>query len=368
MATVKKLTGRGATGVVEAHGEVIFGPTTDFGRWKIRLASRIRGKAAYYAPSNKRARWAHSGVRLKDSMTSDVTFRRTKGGGRAYSGVGSKVNHAMYVDQGTGIHGGGGPFEIKMLPPWHAGSPSLFESTWRPGPGKRPVGTMMNPGQEGQFFFDRALGDSLAGAGIKTVRGDSGSLVRTMFPETLFTHLLGLNQGPTATPGFMASLTEWRAWRDAAWRARVPLGERGALTRDVMRRLEAKRRHEENLLRRKEIKKTFSKDTKRRKRKERDARRKAEQAKSLKKDTAEKKPKKNPLANAQRLSLQYMVKWEEHEREQARAEGRPPRAIDSPPSGWGFWVKRADGTRMKIYWPVRIADAWAEGGYQHKSK
>lgn len=360
MAQVDKITKRGATVMVLAHGEAVFGPTTDFGRWQNRMRRRIESLAGFYAPSNKRTRWAHYGPRLKDTMTGDVTYRRTKGGGRAYTAVGSRSGHATFVDQGTGIHAGRAPFDIKVLPPWHVGSPSLYEASWRPGPGKRPLGTMKNPGQEGQFFMDKALVTGLTRGGIRTVKGDSQSLVKTMFPETLFTTLLGLPEGPAVSPGFIADLNMWRSWRDAAWAKHLPLGEKGALTRQVMRRLEEKRRHAENLERRKSIRAAF-RDADRRAKRARKASEKEKDAKDLTKA----KPKRDPLASARRASLQYMVKWQEYEAAQSRKAGRMPRHIDSPPKGWGFWVKAANGERTKVFWPMYIADRWAEGGYQN---
>lgn len=231
MPLVRRIRKRGATITVEAHGEVLFAATGDVGRWTNRFSQRVRSFASQEAPSNKRPRWAHYGKPLKSTMTASTTYQ--PGRMRVYSAVGSTAAHAAYVDQGTGVYNGGGAYPAKILPPWAVGSPSLYEHTWRPPSGgtagrggavwaRAKAAPVMIKGQKGQFFFDAALargfrsmrlrGVQVPGEGGPKISGVLGSLPSQLVPG-----------GNTPVSGaFIASLTEWRAWRDEAYnRGRV---------------------------------------------------------------------------------------------------------------------------------------------------
>jgi hypothetical protein len=122
----------------------------------------------------------------------------------------------------------------KILPPWTRNSPSLYEHTWKVPhsaigrDGEKTVeweevGEIHVRGQRGQEFFDRGLKRAFESMRMRSyqVPGDpriSGAL--SSFPEGLADFV-----GNTVADGaFIASLEEWRAWRDAAWYSRRILG------------------------------------------------------------------------------------------------------------------------------------------------
>lgn len=225
MAYIKKLRGRGVSGVVTAYGEVLLMPGGPVHNWTNRFAARVREGARAEAPMNKRPRWGHYGKPLRATMTaSRPEFRPTKGGGRVYAAVGSTSPHAYYVDQGTGIYGGNGPYVAKVLPPWQRGEASLYEATWRPaGPGTRRVAPVMIKGQKGQGFFEAGLKRGFQSMRMRSFQVPGGPAItaaKAAFPRGL--------EKPGNTPdtgAFRASLEEWRKWRDEAWQ-REGLGRR----------------------------------------------------------------------------------------------------------------------------------------------
>jgi hypothetical protein len=218
VALVRRLHKRGATITVEAHGEVLFLPGTELSRWKNSFSHNIRLAAAAEAPVNKRPRWGHYGKPLKSTITAATTTRITQGGGFFYIAVGSTAPHAYYVDQGTGIYAGGGPYKAKILPPWSRGDSSLYEHTWIPGNPNNPNGRVRSvfiKGQKGQFFFDKGLKRAFQKMRLPsvTVPVESLSGALSSFPT-------GLDNFSGNTPSngaFIASLVQWRAWRDAAY-------------------------------------------------------------------------------------------------------------------------------------------------------
>lgn len=219
MPLVKRIRRRGANIVVVAAGEVLFAPNGDVSNWMRRFSARARARAAMEAPANKRPRWAHYGKPLKTTMrasTESVPSRM-----RVYAAVGSTAPYSAYVDQGTGVYAGNGPYPAKILPPWRRGSPSLYESTW--GVGGNRVGAVMIKGQKGQFFFDKALGDTFRSFGIPnaTLPGDGvlGDAITSM-PD----RLEGFLGNTPWSFAFDAQLREWRSWRDAAFNAGRVLG------------------------------------------------------------------------------------------------------------------------------------------------
>lgn len=246
MPATKRLRGKNYNGVVVASAEILFTPGGIMGRWKSTLAGRTTGFAKGFAPSNKRPRWAHYGAPLKSTFKSSMDY--DPGKLQAHMAIGSTSDHAVYPDQGTGIFGGNGPYQGKILPPWTPGSPSLYESTWRPNPRSAPNGTVTIKGQRGQFFMDRAVKAGLRSARVATATlpgGSSVSKVVDSAPDGLL-NFLG-NTQPSAT--FVAQLQEWRAWRDRAFNSDRSLGRDGDGGRvGASRRLSSYRRVDSGLL------------------------------------------------------------------------------------------------------------------------
>lgn len=349
---IKRLHGRGVTGMVEIHGQALFAPHADVSRWQRRLTGRVLGLAGAYAPSNKRPRWAHSGKRLKTSMKASTPKPRiSAGGGSVRSAVGSTSPHAMFVDQGTGIHGmGNGPYQAKILPPWTRGSPSLFESTWRPGPGQPAVGTTTVTGQRPQYFMDRALTEGLRRSGMKTVNVPDSAISAAKAKDFYTTVFDGAAQF-AGSAAFDAELTQWREWRDAAWNKKHSLGEGAALTRHITRRLEDDKRHKANVAIRKEIRKTFSADARRKKRKAREAR----NAKNLKTVVAS-KPTKTPKKPKPRQEIPLAVKSQMTATVNAWLRNTSGRyTFTGKFSSTHFTVRDRNGNSRQVQWPVGIS-------------
>lgn len=234
---IRRIKKRGANIVVEAHGELLLRPTGDVGLWKQRLSQRIVQETRKEAPTNKRPRWGHYGPRLKTTFTASSSTRLTKGGGFLYSAIGSTSPHAWYVDQGTGVFAGRGPYLAKVLPPWQRGEGSLYEHTWRPGgPGNPRVRPVFIKGQKGQHFFDKGLARawrSLGDGRYKSLGAARASQAMRTFPEGL-ADFVGNTPSDDA---FRASLIQWRKWRDKHYNSgRVLGGDGGVDTRESTRR------------------------------------------------------------------------------------------------------------------------------------
>lgn len=229
MVLVRRIRSRGANIVVEANGEVLFAPTGDVGRWTNRFSHRVIAGAEQAAPVNKRPRWGHYGKPLKATIKGSTTYHPSRM--KVYSAVGSTAPHGYYVDQGTGVYAGNGPYEAKVLPPWQRGSASLYEATWRPtGPGGRKVAKVMIRGQKGQFFLDAGVKRGFQSMRMRSVQlpGEGASRMSaalSSFPEGL-ANFLG---NTVADAAFRLSLAEWRAWRDEAWDAGEGLGRGGGV-------------------------------------------------------------------------------------------------------------------------------------------
>lgn len=215
MVLVRRIQNRGSNIVVEANGEVLFAGSGDVGRWTNRFSQRARSFAQAEAPSNKRPRWAHYGKPLKQTFTASTTYQPTRM--RVYSAIGSSAPHAWYVDQGTGIYNGSGPYEAKVLPPWQRGEASLYEATWRPGgPGTRRVSPVMIKGQKGQGFFDAGLRRAFQSMRMRAFQSPGDPKI-TGALNSVPTGLLNFLGNTPADGAFVASLQEWRMWRDEAW-------------------------------------------------------------------------------------------------------------------------------------------------------
>ena len=227
MAVVRKIRNRGATITVEANAEILFMPGGKVNDWANRFTGRIRAATIAAAPLNKRPRWGHYGAPLKS--TSGIVSARPRfwsNGGdrqRVYAAVGSTRPYAYYVDQGTGIYNGSGPYAAKVIPPW-APVIDLYEHTWSPkGPGGRTVAPVMIRGQKGQKFFEKGLAAAFQSMRMRAyqVPGDPriGAVLNAV-PT-------GLDNFKGNTPNdaaFQASLEQWRADRDKRWSREGSLG------------------------------------------------------------------------------------------------------------------------------------------------
>lgn len=250
--TIYQLRKRGAKGVLQANGELLFLPTGDVGRWKNRFSANAQKFTAAEAPSNKRPRWAHYGLPLKRTINrSSTRFVKTRAGARLYSVVGSTAPYSAYVDQGTGIYNGGSPYRAKVLPPWRRGEGSLYEASWRPPSGgtagagdsvwSRPaVRPVYIAGQQGQFFFDAGLRRTFRAMRVRQSIAPIGGLPGQM-SQALSSMPAGLEDGFSgATPvnsAFVAQLQEWRQWRDERFNSGRVLGrDGGSRTAEGVRR------------------------------------------------------------------------------------------------------------------------------------
>lgn len=218
MPLTRVVRSRGANIVVTAYGELLFTPTGDIARWNRSLSNKVRGAAQRGAPVNKRPRWAHYGKPLKSTMRSSTGIDTARM--RVHAAVGSTSPYGYYVDQGTGVYAGRGPYPAKILPPRSQGGSDLYEHTWRPGGGAKRVNPVLIKGQKGQEFLDAGLQAGFRAMRMPTavVPGGGSALVSAAldsFPE-------GLENFFGNTPvssAFVAQLTEWRAWRDDAWKS-----------------------------------------------------------------------------------------------------------------------------------------------------
>lgn len=222
MVYVKRIRKRGVNIVVEAYAEVLFAPTGDIGVWQRRFSQKAVQFAAQEAPTNKRPRWGHYGKPLKTTFT--ATSKHQPGRLRIYTAIGSTSPHATYVDQGTGVFGGKGLYQAKILPPWTRGSPSLYEHTWRPPGSQARVKPVFIKGQPGQQFLDKGVRRAFAFMRARSYQvpgeGNISNAVKS-FPDAL----ANFSGATPADAGFIQSLEQWRAWRDDAFNAEKRLGK-----------------------------------------------------------------------------------------------------------------------------------------------
>ncbi len=253
MPLVKVLRKRGANIVVTANAEILFTRTGDVGRWANRFSQKIRAFAAEEAPTNKRPRWSHYGKPLKSTMRASINYDPARM--RVDAAVGSVSPHAYYVDQGTGVYAGRGPYAAKILPPWTRGGPSLYESTWRPGTEtssrgvrlKDPIGPVMIKGQKGQGFLDAGVRRGFTA--MRLIESATGTPGMTEALSSFPTGLEGFAGNTEADGAFVAQLQQWREWRDAAWNRGDLLGNKPGRRRpekDKRRNQRAARRAAEN--------------------------------------------------------------------------------------------------------------------------
>lgn len=235
----------GVTIYVEATAEVMFTPEGAIGNWSRQFSNRVTGFTSRAAPRNSRPTWGHEpaarGKSLKRSFTSSSKY--APAALRVYSAVGSTAPYAGFVDQGTGIYAGNAPWEAKILPPTRVGGSDLYEHTWHPPPDAngnfKPTGTVEIKGQRPQFFFARGLDRAFKSVHLATASVPAGSLSGAVdtFPSDLSDKVTA---STTADAAFMASLTQWRLWRDEAFFAKQVRGANAGALAEISRRESAK--------------------------------------------------------------------------------------------------------------------------------
>lgn len=215
MPLVRVVRSRGATTTVEANAEVLFLPSGPISRWENRLSNRVTEATRKLAPKNKRPHWLHYGKKLSDYGSFTTSTKRS--GTHITTVLGSRVSHALYVDQGTGIYAGKSPWKAAILPPREVGGSDLYEDTWRPHPSAKPGPGRMIKGQRPQFFFARGLRAGLVSMRIPSVEvADAVVAAKTQGGATqALVNSLGLPID--ANGAFRQQLQQWREWRDEAF-------------------------------------------------------------------------------------------------------------------------------------------------------
>lgn len=329
----------GSTIMVEAHAEVLFARNAQIGRWTAIFTERVHNFTRDLAPGNSRPRWAHSGTRLRSSF--DSVVQPNPAGMEVAAAVGSSADHALYVNDGTGIYNGRAPYKAKILPPWQRGDPSLYEHTWRPG-GRAKVREVWIRGQKGQHFFERGIERAFQSMLMRSYQlpdDPRTSPAQIAAAQKLQAKLVGFK----ASSAFVAELEQWRAWRDARWNQGGALGPRGRVRR--------RRGIDPRVVR------PYAGRYKKPRRQVSDAERRAKDAARAKKyrDNMKKKgqkPKrskntKGPNAQAKAAMSNYMRAW--------NAQNPGWRILRADRNG--FWVKpRGGGAQRRVNWTARIID------------
>lgn len=351
MVLVRRIHNRGANIVVEAHGEVLFGPLGPVPGWMGRLTQRVRAATALEAPTNRRPRWGHYGKPLKTTIKGSSRPRRGVNKFHLYSAVGSTAPHAYYVDQGTGVYAGNGPYEAKILPPWTRGSPSLYEHTWRPPGSQHAIGTTTIKGQRGQFFFDKGLKKGFQSMRLRSyqVPGEGVSAMSGVL-NSAPSGLANFLGNTVATPAFRASLEEWRSWRDVAFNDGRMLGVRPTSN------LAAKRRRSRA---------SASVAQHRAQRKIRRAQQSALRSKRWRaaqkaaKGTSKPKQQKSKLSTLQRAQAAAA-------RERAAWLMKHPQWRSTGSNPQGFYVVNAKGEKAFHVWSINVSDLFTDAGLSHQ--
>lgn len=354
MGVVRTIHKRNVTTTVESHAEILFMPGGSVHNWANRFTGRIRAATIAAAPSNKRPRWGHYGKPLKGTIISARPRFWGNGGDkqRVYAAVGSSAPHALFVDQGTGVYGGGGAYQGKILPPWSYGSPSLYEHTWRPPGSNRPVGTITIKGQKGQFFFEKGLAAAFRSMRMRAFQvpgegGPSMAAAVSAAPASVTNFI-----GATASDGaFISSLTEWRSWRDKAFNAGMELGD----TRRK-RSLVAGRRgkyHPDRHRRSEAAKRRRAAESAARSKRWREAKKEVNQAKS--------RVNRGRLTNEQKAiaaAKQMMAKW--------LLKHPGGRILNYNAHGFNYEIRKGNHiVRHGQPWSLHIADLFADAGAHH---
>lgn len=217
MTLVKVINRKGARTTVVADAAVMFLPSGDIGKWERDLATRVTIATRKLAPNNSRPHWMHYGKKLSEAGSFTTKTKYDPERKRITTVIGSRVSHAIFPDQGTGIYAGKSPWKAAILPPTSRGGSDLFEDTWRPHKGAKAGPGRMIKGQRGQFFFARGLRAAMISKRIPSIEvADAAVAAKTRGSGvTGLVNSLGL---PVDSNGaFRAQLTEWRRWRDEAW-------------------------------------------------------------------------------------------------------------------------------------------------------
>lgn len=229
---VRKIRQRNAKGAVFVDAKALFSSAGSITSWTRRFSHQTRKAAERHAPSNKRPRWDHYGPPLKKTIRANTTARPSEM--RVFAAVGSTAAYSTYVDQGTGVYAGRGPYQAKILPPRTEGGTDLWEHTYLSLDEGLPIGTVTVRGQKGQFYFDKALRDAFRAMRVPNavLPGEpSLSLLRkTPVPEGLINGVVG---NTPVDGAFITQLREWRRWRDTAYmKENKVTGEREFVRRD----------------------------------------------------------------------------------------------------------------------------------------
>lgn len=227
MPITRVIRSGGNTIIVEAHAEVTLMPQGHLGRWAAVFTERLEKYTHDFAPARGkgRPRWSHEGQRLRSSFDSAVNYSPSRH--RIDMAVGSSADHALYVNDGTGIYNGGAPWRAKILPPWKRGEGSLYESTWIPPGSRRRVKPVWIKGQPGQDFMGKGMARAISSMRMRSYQLPDDprmAAARATAPRTL-TAFLG---GTPNNGSFRANLEQWREWRDKAWNSGRELGNRDA--------------------------------------------------------------------------------------------------------------------------------------------
>lgn len=212
---VKEIHSRGARTTVIADARVLWLPGGQIALWENRLSNKVTRATRLAAPSNSRPHWMHYGRKLagQGSFTS-----KTKLNGMHITTVlGSKVSHALYVDQGTGIYAGKSPWKAAILPPRERGGSDLYEATWRPHKNSGPQGARMIEGQRGQFFFAEGLRAGLMSMRIPSVEVADAVVASKTRGGNVQALVNSLGLPVDANGAFKQQLEQWREWRDEAF-------------------------------------------------------------------------------------------------------------------------------------------------------
>lgn len=326
MTTTRVLRKRGATVTVAAYGETLFVEGQDVPRWTRRFSRKITETTSAAAPGHnygvRPLRPHDRGKPLKKSFTS--TVQPNPGRMRIDAAVGSTAPYSTFVDQGTGVHNpeGGSPYEAKVLPPWRQGEGSLYESTWSPG--KRQVAPVMIRGQVGQGFMAKGLERAFTFMMRRAAQVSTEPRVGTamaFFPENLA--LRGTGNTPNDA-AFRANMSEWRKWRDEAFRRGDQLGHGQGAGRTRKGFLEARQRYAEarsNLAASRAA-----------------SRRRANQQKAALRDEARRKQE-----GAERRQREQAKVRERNARSEAVRFARAQTRLGSTVTG-GAWVLNSDGS------------------------
>lgn len=323
MAVVRRIRNRGATITVEANAEVEFMPGGSVHSWTNMFTGRIRAKTEAVTPRNKRPRWDHYGEPLRNTLVSARPRFWSNGGDRqrVYGAVGSTAPHAYYVDQGTGVYNGSGPYQAKILPPWQRGEGSLYEASWRAaGPQGRRARIVMIQGQKGQKFFEKGLGLAFRSMKLRAAQVGGPRIGNVL--NTIPTGLDNFKGNTPVSGTFELQLEKWRQWKSDAW-----------ARNDIGRRI----------------------------RPERDNRK---PPKAPKPPKAAKPPKPPKPAKPPRTNQQKAI--EAAKQEMRLYMMRNPQARIAGYNDEGFLVIDGTGQQKRIYWSMRVADLFADAGSQFK--